>query len=225
MALDDADKAFIAKLMAESFKGDDFAAAIGGVVKREIGSLKLDDKFKAVDEKIGAVKPKDKSEDVPDDKGKPAKGDPAVAAQLAALQKQLTEEKEARTKAEDAKKLSEMVSAAKAALGKAGVPEARIAHAIAVLHNAEGRVKLGEDGSVGLHFKREGYEELVPIEKGVAEWLKGTDGKAFLPAVGSAGTGEGAGRRPTVTTADGKLDENALRNQLAAKLGSAPHLN
>ena len=57
-------------------------------------------------------------------------------------------------------------------IGKAGIPAERIRHALAVLHNAEGRIRYDDKGNPGMHFQRDGYEEVVPLDKGVAEWAK-----------------------------------------------------
>lgn len=202
MALDDADKKFIGELLANALKGEDLGALIGGAVKREIAGLKLDEKFKAVDEKVTAAA-KAKEEEPPaggkggkgDDKAGKGDTDPRIAAQIAKLEKDLEEQKSARLRAEEKEKSAKLEGSARDALIKAGVPAERVGHAMAFIHNAQNRVRFDDKGAVGLHFQREGYEEIVPIEKGVAEWLKTTDGKAFLPPSGAQGTGTGAGAR------------------------------
>lgn len=82
-----------------------------------------------------------------------------------------------------------------AALTKVGITNPTLANAAAKL--LEDRVLTGEDGRVV--FKREnayGVEEMVDVERGVGDWMKTDDGKAFAPARKVAGSGNQPGGAP-----------------------------
>lgn len=76
------------------------------------------------------------------------------------------------------------------ALRRAGVGDAQIRPAIALLYTEEQRVaRLPDTNKVALKVNGKYGEELVPVDEGVLSWLKTDDGKMFLPARGAGGSG------------------------------------
>ena len=178
-------------------------------IKGAIGGLGLDEKLKGITDAIAAAsaKPAGKGDDEDKADAKGGKTDPATAAQLKALQASLEEEKTKREAAEEARKLDSMLGAFRGELSKAGVPANRVDHVVAVLHNQQQRLKVGDDGTPGIEYSRDGYKEVVPFSKDVAEFLGSDDGKAFLPPRDVAGTGGGGGnRRRASGDSDGKIN-------------------
>jgi hypothetical protein len=229
MPFDDAQKAEIAALVAESLKSSLPGLLADGLKPISAGLEKaITDKVTAATKGLQA-KPADTDTDTDTDtddepvKGKSkGKTDPKLTAQIAALQKQVADETTKREAAEQKSREERVLNSARSALTKAGVPPERVKAAIAVLHNAEGRLRLAEDGKPGLHFQRTGYDEVVEIEKGLDEWLKTDDGKVFLPPRGVEGTGDGASNGPRVAARkDGKLDWSALSETASRNLPRA----
>lgn len=186
MPLDDADKKFIAELLDTKI-----TTSLGEADKR------FDAKLKAEREEVKKLLPSPKDEPKPGDADKRTedgkfKPDPRFAA----LEKQLADEKAAREKSEADRKTEQLRSAAQNALTAEGISGDQARRALALLDNAEGRLGFTEDGQPALKFKRNGYDEMVPLKAGVAEWAKTDDGKAYLPPSNAQGTGTGAGGRP-----------------------------
>ena len=119
--LDDADKKFIRDLIGETLKPE----TIGAAVRAHIDGLKLVDVVKAeVKEATKDLKPPD---DKGGDKGDKTKGgDDAAAQRIAALEKKVQEEQEARRTAEQRARTDRLHSEARAALGKAPEIETRV---------------------------------------------------------------------------------------------------
>lgn len=89
------------------------------------------------------------------------------------------------------------------ALRTAGMPDAMIKAAVALLHGEEKRVGRSEDGRIV--FKTEKgtgaarYTDEQDVAVGVTEWLKTDDGKSFIPArpaQGAGGQPSRPGQRP-----------------------------
>jgi len=209
MALDEADKKTIADLIASALKPE----TIGAAVKAHLDGLKLDEAIKAqVTEATKGLKP---PEDPAAGKGKP--GDEA-AQRVAALEKALNEEKGARRTAEQKARTDRLHSEARAALLKAGIPQDRVHLALSAIKDG-GALVVGEDGSLGWKGKDQyGVDTTLSLEAGAKSWSATSDGKAFLPVVGSNGTGDGAGgvggsRSPATLPkkADGTPDFSALK--------------
>lgn len=103
------------------------------------------------------------------------------------------------------------------AMRKAGVPEDRLRGALALVYTEDKRVKTAEDGSIVFLKKGDLGIEEVELERGVEEWAKSDDGKAYLPPVAATGSGNvGAGRQ--ATAAAGKAPTTV---SLLEQLGSA----
>jgi len=88
-----------------------------------------------------------------------------------------------------------------------------------VLHSADARVKYTEDERPGLHFARDGYDEVLPLDAGLAEYLSSDAGKQFLPPTNVQGTGQnnlrGGGK---LTNSEGKFNPSSA---VTALLGSS----
>jgi hypothetical protein len=231
MPFDDAQKAEIAAILQESLKSS-LPALLTEGLKPTIAGLEksITDKVTAATKGFKTAKDTDTDTDTDTDddepagkgKGKGKGADPKILAKVAQLEKQVEDEKKAREAAETKSREERVLNSARAALRKAGVPEERVKAAIAVLHNAEGRLRLDDSDRPGLHFQRNGYDEVVEIEKGLDEWLKTDDGKVFLPPRGTEGTGEGTSNGPKVAARkDGKLDWNNVAEAAARNLARA----
>jgi hypothetical protein len=136
----------------------------------------------------------------------------AVTAKYEAAIRKLTEKAEAaeRARAEQEQRAAtqEERTALTQLLSEAGIEGARLKAAVALLYAEEKRVARTQDGAVGMRVKRDYGDDIVPIGEGVKEWLSGEDAKAFLPAVGAAGSGAGMPGRPA-----GRLSPEADRNR------------
>lgn len=125
---------------------------------------------------------------------------PEVQRQLdeqAKLIKRLQGENET-SKAESARvKKQNETAEEKAALGRAlkagGLPDERVAGAVALLYHEQAKLKRDADGRVRYQLAREGYTDDVDVETGVAEWLKSSEGKSYLPPVNVQGGGARGG--------------------------------
>lgn len=221
MPLDEDDKKVVQDLIKAAFTGEDFTKAVSGTVETTVGKaikgLKLDEQIgTALTKALEARKPKEQEPEPPKEGGKVDPATLKLQSELEKVQKQLQQEAEARQAAEEARKTERLHTAVRDALAKAGVPADRMKHALALLQ-AEGRLAYGEGDVPGLKFVRPWGEEILPAEKAAAEWVQSDDGKVYLPAKGTQGTGEGAHERPTAAprTKDGATDWNALKGRIA----------
>jgi len=223
MALDQADITKIGELIGAALSSEAHTKAIGeaatAAVKKVVGELKLDKVGETIDEKVSAATKDLKAP--PDDKKGVDKKDPddPTAKRLKALEDQVAQERKGREEAEAARKRDSLHTAAREALVKAGVPADRVRHAMATIIQ-DGVLAETSDGKPGWRGKdRFGVETVLPVEDGARAWVATDDGKAFIPARGANGTGDGAGGGPgghggptTVPKkADGTPDFSALR--------------
>lgn len=112
---------------------------------------------------------------------------------------QLKKEKETAAAAAEQQARKEERSALTNALLKHGIPEAR-ASASALLFVDRGAISRDDHGQICVTVKTkvggEIIEEQMPIDAGIAEWVKSAEGKEFLPAVEAGGSGGRQGGRP-----------------------------
>lgn len=197
MALDEADKKYIADLLKGLLTGDDLKNVVGEAAKAHVTAAvkPLQDRLDATEKTVKdsaekAGKPADEG------KGKDAKAkdaDPETAKELAALRASLENERKAREEAENRSKAEARDAAAREALAKAGVPADRLPHAMAFL-GTQGVIATDKDGKPGWKGKdRFGVDTLLPLEDGAKAWASTPDGKLYLPPSGAQGTGTGAG--------------------------------
>lgn len=225
MPLDDADKQFItesitAAVTAHGANADKTTKGLLAKVAKEFEA-----KFKARDVDDEPVETDTDTDTDPDvePEPKPAKGkfpakesqaDKKLAARLARLEKENVEAKAAQTKAENESKTNRLLGAAREQLGEAGVKNMKAA--LAILHASDARLRFTDDGEPGILFKRDGYEEVVPMAQGVEEWLKTDDGLGILPPKNVQGTGTGNAGASAVK--GGKLDIAAVKAKLATAM-------
>lgn len=119
-----------------------------------------------------------------------------LKAQNEQLQKQLKAQQDAveteRSKAQQQEERSALVEA----LREAGVPDSRIRGAVAELYLDQRRVVRTEQGQIGFTVQREWGPEVIPLGKGITEWLGTEEGKVYLPPVQTQGSGGTGGMRP-----------------------------
>lgn len=190
------------------FKGLNVAGAIKAAVEGEFGER--DTAAEAAAEKARKEK---------EEAGGGAKSmDPRVAKELADMKTKLANANRRSEEAETARKNESLVVAGRSALAKAGVQPNRIDHAMALLHNAQGRLRTDTDGHPVVHFRRTGpngdFDDEVGLTPGIEEWVKTDDGKAFLPAIEGGGTGGGAGQKK----GGGSNQATTTHDQLAGAL-------
>jgi hypothetical protein len=229
MPFDDAQKAEIADIVKSAI-GESLGSSLKDALKPIEKKIE-----KGIEERFAKMKPpaKDPDDGEPDDdavdeeppkKGAKAKGgnaDAKTAAEIKALRTKIEESEKRAEAAEAARKTESMISKARDLLGKAGITGARAKAALAVLHEADKRLRYDENDVPGLHFKRDGFEEVVPLDKGIEEWLKTEEGLEFLPPKNVQGTGGGAPPRSAVTRdANGQtqIDTKALATKLGVAL-------
>jgi len=133
--------------------------------------------------------------------------------QLAALEKDSQKLAQERDEERKRSKDSELRQKLNDELSKYGVVNAR--HAVAFLVDAEKRIGWDEDGN-SLIFKDSDGD--VDLATGVKSWVQTDDGKIYLPARGTAGTG---GRKPPTRTA--QPTEELTRENVASALWEAVH--
>lgn len=216
MPLSDEDKAEMGTIFKGLLEGDDFKALISKTAtdasKAQIGALGLDDKFKLLTDGIEGLKPKDGD---PDPKPKDPPGtDPKILAQLDAMKKQLEEQTAATETANSKARNQALMTAVSEALGKAGVPDTHKSAALATLEKT-GVLGFGEDEAPAWKAIRYEQETTIPIEEGLGEWLKTSEGKIFNPPVPGTGSG-GRGGRPAGGGGGGRITEG---DELAKALG------
>ena len=112
--------------------------------------------------------------------------DSATAARLQDMETKLAAQTAATAKAESARASEKMLSQLRTAIATAGVPAARVDHVVALLHNAQGRIALDDNGNATIRFDRNttagAYQDQLALDKGLTEFLDTDAGKAFLPA-------------------------------------------
>lgn len=155
------------------------------------------------------------------------KGNDQSLAELQKAQARIDElerkNKEAEQRAQDTehKRLaSEERTALQKALREAGVDEARLRGAVALLYGEDAVVARDSDGNIVMKVQRSGYVDEVTLDEGVAEWLKSDEGKAHLPARGTGGSGASGSthqRRRGPTTKEERVAE--ARRTLANAFG------
>ena len=119
-----------------------------------------------------------------------------TAAELKALRAQLDSEKAERERERQARMTQEERTALSQALTSRGVTGPHLKGAMALLYDAEKRVVRDEGGTVAFKVQRNGFDEVLPLEKALDEWLGTEDGKAYLPPRPVAGSGVTPGRAP-----------------------------
>lgn len=234
MPLEDADKAFIAKAIADALKANNDAQAT------EIGKA-IDTKLKPVTDKVGEVEktakeaaekagkePDNKGGKEPDNKG--GKGGKEDDPEVIALRKRLDDTEKAAKETKDKadkeaaeRKVENRRSAIRDALVDAGVPADRAKLAIPFLES-EGLITTDDKGIHGFKAKdKYGADVILAGKAGAAGWLTTDEGKAYLPPKKIAGDGERAGDRQNSggggnapRDEKGKLDWGALGGKALA---------
>lgn len=96
------------------------------------------------------------------------------------------QEKQTRLREEERGKLANV-------LRERGIPDAQIRAAVALLHTEDKKVARSEDGRIVFKVERgtgaAKYTDELDVDKGVDEWLKSDEGKAYIPARQAAGSG------------------------------------
>lgn len=116
------------------------------------------------------------------------------------------EKNKARTQAER--------SALTTELRKNGVDDARIDGAVALLYLDKKRIRRDDEDKISMSFTRDWGEELVPIDKGIVEYLGSDSGKVFMPPVDVSGSGNKGGK-----PVKRKPGQKPTRAELLDKLG------
>lgn len=214
--LDDETKKFIANTVNSSvasfMKRDSFKSAIAETVNATVGD--------AVKSALADALPKPGGSGGDDDKS--GKLDPrdAEIKKLQSEQEKMRKKMEESAAAAEAEKnksrTQEERSQLMTALRKSGVDDARIAAAVAFIYLDQKLVRRDENDKVCMVFERDWGEELVPVEKGAAEYLKTDSGKVFLPPIEAGGSGNKGGR----PAASRKPGEKPTRSELMAHLGN-----
>jgi len=223
MALDEADLDQISGLIKTALTGDEFTKGIGTAVTSVVQGLKLEDKITAaVTEAAKGLTPV--ADDKDKDKGGKDKDDKRVAALEAKLEAQQQELRDSK----QAERTSRLHSETRAALVKAGIPEARVHLAMPAVVQS-GALVMNDDGTMGWKGKdKYGVDSTLSLEAGATAWASTDDGKAFVPPVGSNGTGDGAGgtggRGGPISVPkreDGTYDLSGLRSKVGSALANA----
>jgi hypothetical protein len=111
----------------------------------------------------------------------------ALAAKLKAQEDAAREDKTKAQRAEERGSLAE-------ALRSAGVPDNRLRGAVAELYLDQQRIKRDAEGRIVFTMQRDWGVEELPVEKGIAEWVKSDEGKIYMPPVSANGSGNQGGK-------------------------------
>lgn len=121
-------------------------------------------------------------------------------------------EKATRLREEERNKLASV-------LNERGIPAPQVRAAVALLHTEDKRVARTEDGRIVFKFERGSgqgkYVDELEVDKGVDEWLKSDEGKAYLPARQAGGSG---GQPARVGAGASQGDKKAAATQDLAKI-------
>ena len=229
MPLDEQDITKINELISAAWSSEAFTKAVGTAAGKAVEGLKLEeliaakvtegtkdlvDKIKALDEAGG------------EGGGKGGSDAEAESEAIRKLKQRLDEQEQraraaeqARAEAERKARTDRLYGAARDALTAAGV--SRPDHALAVLKDRGLLTYTSEeaDGTPGFKGENEyGQEAVLPMDKGLAAWLKTDDGKAFMPASDRRGNGDRGGRRPETGTGTPQSAEAIVNNALGGLL-------
>jgi hypothetical protein len=178
-------------------------AIVTSRVKREMKGVLADlATMKGMLEKLATPKKEEGEEGEEIEEGEEGKdkaeADSKMAKKFSRLEKQLAEEKAARTAAEKAReeeaaksKTTEMKNIFGSILTEFGCTDPRLNKAALVILEEEGIMTRDEDGKI--KFKgvdKYGIETLFEPKVGLKAWIAG-DGKSFVPAVDAGGSGQG----------------------------------
>ena len=123
----------------------------------------------------------------------------AAEIRLARLEAELGDERSKREAAEASSAETRLMASFRDAAAKSGIAPDRIPHALALLHNANGRISLNEAGESVMRMKGAYGEETVALSEGLKTWTAG-EGAAFLPPSPVQGSGERVGGSPRLTS-------------------------
>lgn len=151
-----------------------------------------------------AKKDEDEEDDDTEDR-KESKQDPKLTRKMTKLERELAEEREARKKAEQSQKeeaekakRQEMLNIFDSALTEHGVTDAKLRRAALMSLEADG-VMVRDEETGKIKFKGQDkyqMETLYDPKVGIKNWVL-TEGKSFIPATESSGSGTGASRQGT----------------------------
>jgi hypothetical protein len=135
---------------------------------------------------------------------KPAKATDQTAAELKALRAQLDTERGEREREKAARMQQEERTALSQALTAHGISGPYLKMAMATLYDAERRVTRDEGGNIGFKMQRNGFDEVLPLEKALEEWLTTEDGKTCQPTRNVSGAGVVPGK-PGNSSSSGQM--------------------
>lgn len=225
MALDDADKKVFADMLKEAFAG--LPSTVKGAVDTAVTPLNakiadLEKKLAEAQAGAGAGDGKGSGAGAGDGKGKPDAGkgdDPKVAALQANLEKLtadlLAEKRQGQIAARD--------NAVRAELARAGTPPDMID--VALSHLDRSGQYIEKDGVFAVRGKDKfGVDVELPIADGIKAYLATPQGKHFLPAANTQGSGDSRTRTGAGTTGGRPIDDpdELLRAMSDIGLASAP---
>lgn len=157
-----------------------------------------------------------------DDNGVSGEQDAQLAkfkAQAEEALRKVEQANKAREAAEEQARKDRLVSALDGALGKT-FPGANAENAKAWLLYHD-RVAYDENGNPGIRFKRNfgGYEteEILPLDKGIEEFVGTDQGKSFLPPRNVQGTGDSPRFTNAPRTDNGQVDWNGMKSRVRNK--------
>ena len=219
-------------------KGDGDKPALTAQSVAEIANAAISNQmtraFESRDKKLveliaEAVKPfserLDKFEVKPDDQKPKATGNPKPDPQLlklqetvGSLQNQLAERDNKDKERERHDLIKGQKSALKDALDVVGIRGVKARAAVALLHDDDGVIKRDDEGNVVMVFKRSGYDEELPLDKAMKEWVTTSYGKEFMPPIGAGGSD---GHDSKVDLSQRTKDKNARMVAAKARLAVA----
>lgn len=205
------------RAQAEELFGEMFAKGFNSAwtAKMKDFDKKQDQRFADL---VTQLKPPEKTEEEKaaedEAKKKAAGGEPApwekeLARERKAREKMeadLKTEREARAAEQKQREIEEDRADLASHLRKSGLDEVRTRAAVALLHGEEKRL-VREGGKRFLRLQGKHGDEDLPLEAGVAAWLKTDDGKAFVPAAKVGGSGNNPNRQGEHGQKSGKMTD------------------
>ncbi len=164
----------------------------------------------------GKRKRDDETEDDDDSGGEESPQVAALSKTVQSLTAKLKEQEQAAARAAMAQREATLTGSLRDSLGKAKVDPLRLKGALAVVRenlvrDKDGNIKYDDEGKAKWKAKRDGYDEELDIDAGIAEWAGTDEGKSYQAASGSPG---GAGAR---TPAGGGRPATRPKDAAAAK--------
>lgn len=192
-----------------------------GAIKEELGGMVTEAVTNAVGSAMESFKPPE------DEKGnkKGSGGDihqhpdfQAMIARQKELEGKLQKQQEEREQERKQRQAAEERGALERTLRGNGIAEKLVPAATALLYDSRRVLGRNDDGQIVFRAQRDGYVDELKLEDGIREWIDSDEGKSFLPATDSSGSGARGGSSPPRQARKPKGDDGELSEEEAEQV-------